>query len=275
MKDYVGLIIFFLFIIIPAIVLTIVFSTIQQQKKNFVEEHSIAIKKIKNLNYRYNFYVIDTLRINYSYDNIDFFNEIDPIDFLVYQIANDLNFYKSKLKYSLENEKRYKQYLNEMSLIKVFGIYDVDVNIKDKPTYDKLEMKIFYDYIKSFPDEFNVKISLYLTNINGDRKDSKSQTFNAKNITTLINMINQKSGTYYLNRQIWDSISKVERGKVSNRLRFAIYKRDGNRCRYCGSTHNLEIDHKIPISKGGKSTPDNLQTLCKRCNKEKSDNIYY
>ena len=44
MKDYVGLIIFFLFIVIPAIVLTIVFSTIQQQKKNFVEEHSIAIK---------------------------------------------------------------------------------------------------------------------------------------------------------------------------------------------------------------------------------------
>lgn len=34
---------------------------------------------------------------------------------------------------------------------------------------------------------------------------------------------------------------------------------------------DLEIDHILPISKGGKSTIDNLQTLCKTCNKEKSD----
>ena len=56
-------------------------------------------------------------------------------------------------------------------------------------------------------------------------------------------------------------------------MRFAVYKRDNNRCRKCGSRHNLEIDHIIPIAKGGKTTFDNLQTLCKRCNEEKSDTI--
>lgn len=50
----------------------------------------------------------------------------------------------------------------------------------------------------------------------------------------------------------------------------AIYERDGYRCRCCGRrTKDLEIDHIVPISKGGKSTYDNLQTLCKRCNKLK------
>lgn len=34
---------------------------------------------------------------------------------------------------------------------------------------------------------------------------------------------------------------------------------------------DLEIDHIKPIAKGGKSTPDNLQTLCRRCNRMKGD----
>ena len=36
-----------------------------------------------------------------------------------------------------------------------------------------------------------------------------------------------------------------------------------------------EIDHIFPISKGGKSTYDNLQTLCRRCNKLKGNSIDY
>lgn len=53
-------------------------------------------------------------------------------------------------------------------------------------------------------------------------------------------------------------------------MRFAIYNRDGYRCCKCGrKTDDLEIDHIMPISKGGKTHPDNLQTLCKRCNMEK------
>ena len=35
----------------------------------------------------------------------------------------------------------------------------------------------------------------------------------------------------------------------------------------------LEIDHIIPVSKGGKTTPDNLQVLCSKCNRRKSNKI--
>ena len=31
----------------------------------------------------------------------------------------------------------------------------------------------------------------------------------------------------------------------------------------------LEIDHKIPLAKGGMTTEDNLQTLCWKCNRSK------
>lgn len=43
-----------------------------------------------------------------------------------------------------------------------------------------------------------------------------------------------------------------------------------NKCRYCKSTENLTIDHKIPIIQGGKDDVSNLQCLCKRCNGVKS-----
>lgn len=44
-----------------------------------------------------------------------------------------------------------------------------------------------------------------------------------------------------------------------------------NKCKYCKSTDELTIDHKIPLSKGGSNAPGNIQTLCRLCNQTKSD----
>lgn len=53
----------------------------------------------------------------------------------------------------------------------------------------------------------------------------------------------------------------------------AVYRRDGGRCVYCGSTKDLQIDHIIPFSRGGSSELENLQLLCRKCNIEKSNKI--
>jgi|GEM_PF-4337767 len=44
-------------------------------------------------------------------------------------------------------------------------------------------------------------------------------------------------------------------------------------CSICGSTEQLEVDHIIPISKGGTSNVDNLQALCRRCNIAKGNRL--
>ncbi len=57
---------------------------------------------------------------------------------------------------------------------------------------------------------------------------------------------------------------------ISPRLRFIVFERDCNRCCACGATSStveLEVDHIIPYSKGGETVLENLQTLCKRCNR--------
>ena len=57
--------------------------------------------------------------------------------------------------------------------------------------------------------------------------------------------------------------------RVRDSMRAAVLVRDGGRCRKCRGAINLEIDHIVPVSKGGKTEESNLQTLCRRCNRAK------
>jgi 5-methylcytosine-specific restriction endonuclease McrA len=45
-----------------------------------------------------------------------------------------------------------------------------------------------------------------------------------------------------------------------------VYKRDNNRCAYCGSRDDLTLDHVLPRSRGGADTWNNLVTACQKCN---------
>jgi hypothetical protein len=66
----------------------------------------------------------------------------------------------------------------------------------------------------------------------------------------------------------------AKRKALSKKLRFEIFKRDSFTCQYCGNTPPkiiLEIDHIVPVKKGGESDPLNLITSCFDCNRGKKD----
>lgn len=56
---------------------------------------------------------------------------------------------------------------------------------------------------------------------------------------------------------------------VSNVKRSAVLLRDGG-CLVCGSTENLECDHRIALMNGGDNSIENLGTLCDDCHKQKT-----
>lgn len=60
---------------------------------------------------------------------------------------------------------------------------------------------------------------------------------------------------------------------IPEEVRILVWRRDGGRCVKCGSTEGLEFDHIIPVAKGGSSTEKNVQLLCAKCNREKSNHI--
>ncbi len=54
--------------------------------------------------------------------------------------------------------------------------------------------------------------------------------------------------------------------------RLNIYARDRNTCQYCGqrsSRSELNLDHVVPRSKGGRSTWENVVCSCLECNRKK------
>jgi len=56
-----------------------------------------------------------------------------------------------------------------------------------------------------------------------------------------------------------------------------IYIRDRNCCQYCGKKHRtdeLNLDHVIPISRGGTSTWENVVCSCISCNKRKGNRLF-
>jgi hypothetical protein len=61
--------------------------------------------------------------------------------------------------------------------------------------------------------------------------------------------------------------------RVPDSMRAVVLVRDGGRCRKCRRAINLEMDHIVPVSKGGKTEEANLQTLCRRCNRAKSKKL--
>lgn len=72
---------------------------------------------------------------------------------------------------------------------------------------------------------------------------------------------------------------KGQRALMTTKLREYIKKRDDFTCKCCGisvfTERNLllEIDHIIPLSKGGITSESNLQTLCWRCNRTKGAKV--
>lgn len=69
---------------------------------------------------------------------------------------------------------------------------------------------------------------------------------------------------------------KPKRKPIPKKLRFEIFKRDSFTCQYCGRMAPeviLEVDHILPVSKGGKNDIFNLVTSCCDCNRGKSNII--
>jgi len=67
---------------------------------------------------------------------------------------------------------------------------------------------------------------------------------------------------------------QATQGAIPEHVKAAVFQRDGGRCVQCGNEGPyIEYDHKIPRSKGGPNTIENIQLLCRMCNLRKGDRL--
>ena len=109
------------------------------------------------------------------------------------------------------------------------------------------------------------------TSSGGKAQRSFSVPMTLETIEELINTLKSKLTK--------EAFIKEQRLLMTPKLRETVKERDHYTCCMCGNSITkepnllLEIDHIIPVSKGGETVPSNLQTLCWKCNRSKSNKI--
>ena len=247
---------------------------------DFVNEHSLAIRAIKELNSKYQFSPIYPLIYKYCYDSTRNFEKVSCKDYLIYQFHLDTLSIRRIIKSRNNNISKKIDYKSKVDLTKdKLENFDVSIEDLNEEKLRNIESIIFNDLIEKVNTDFFAEVHLYLTRGRMHRVvDEKKESFDLNEIIDALKSIDSskvKDGRRFYSGEVWNSIERVERAKVSNELRQEIFERDGYTCVNCGSTEkeSLEIDHIQPISKGGKTEPGNLQTLCRNCNIRKGNNI--
>lgn len=247
---------------------------------DFVNEHSLAIRAIKELNSKYQFSSIYPLIYKYCYDSTRNFEKVSCKDYLIYQFHLDTLSIRRIIKSRNNNISKEIDYKSKVDLTKdKLGNFDVSIEDLNEEKLRNIESIVFNDLIEKVNTDFYAEVHLYLTRGRMHRViDEKKESFDLNEIIDALKSIDSsklKDGRRFYSVEVWNSIERVERAKVSNELRQEIFKRDGYTCVNCGSTEkeSLEIDHIMPISKGGKTEPGNLQTLCHDCNVRKGNDF--
>lgn len=136
-------------------------------------------------------------------------------------------------------------------------------------------------YMKEFMDQVGVELSLIwvpypvyefeYVSAGGNSGQKTTIQLNTPTIDALIETLSQKIR--------WRKSAAGQRALMTTKLRNFIKQRDGHICRQCSVSVAaephllLEVDHIVPVSRGGLTNPDNLQALCWRCNRTKSNKL--
>lgn len=199
---------------------------------------------------------------------------------MIYQFHLDTLRVRRIIKSRNNNISKEIDYKSKVDLTKdKLGNFDVSIEDLNEEKLRNIESIVFNDLIEKVNTDFYAEVHLYLTRGRMHRVvDEKKELFDLNEIIDVLKSIDSSKvidGRRFYSGEVWKSIERVERAKVSKELRQEIFERDGYTCVNCGSTkkESLEIDHIMPISKGGKTEPGNLQTLCRNCNIRKGNNI--
>lgn len=135
---------------------------------------------------------------------------------------------------------------------------------------NRLTKKLGFEKV-DISDSYIPTFTFQYVSAGGNSSSRVDINLNIENLNDLIS---------YLNDVIkWRKSVAGQRALVTSKLREMIKERDNYQCRSCSigivdePNLLLEIDHKIPLSKGGKTTINNLQTLCWKCNRAKGSKI--
>ena len=108
------------------------FSIVRKKYLNFVQNHSVALRRLKEINSKYVFKKIPNYDMEHSYDNENFYGDISCKDYLIYQLVYLQKKVSAALKDTLFNIDLYKKYKEEIEVTCIMKQFDTDDLFKNR-----------------------------------------------------------------------------------------------------------------------------------------------
>jgi len=244
----------------------VIVNAISRKREEVIEVNSEKVKQIEELNK--NFKKISSKKHNvlereYSRKSLD---RVNGDDVIKYHIENDIKGLRTDIENSIYNISLLDEY--EKNVAKILEQESVNKTKYSDKKYKRIE-NIVLDKIIYTKKDFliNASLEVYYRS-NGGRVNESRNGF--RNYEELLELYKE-----WENGNKYEVTKRQERKIMNDDIRYNVLKRDNFTCQKCGITSKdgakLEVDHIIPVSKGGKTVMSNLQTLCDRCNSGKSD----
>lgn len=264
-----------LLVALSIVALSIVFIVINNKIKKKVLSSSAKIRALQQLNSQVKFHNVQkTFSFHKHYDNKRSYLRIEPAYLMMARLKKNIDFfaeYIAKIKENRETDAKYKEKIKEI-LNSEDSVDYSSLKISPK-TFKKYEEKLFSQRIIAPVTSCVCKVTITYTSPKGKVNLSKSNLFDFDEMFACFESISRAT----MDNKTYSKLVLVERGEVSDSMRYDIMQRDNFKCVICGASAQtgarLHVDHIVPVSKGGKSIPSNLRTLCERCNVGKSDKM--
>ena len=240
-----------------------------------VKEHSVLCQKIRELNSQTKYFteILDDGCSQYTVyaNSLSKYRHLTPEmalqDFLLLNKDSVL----CALKQVQMNQVIYEVYEKNFNAIPSTATEDDAKSLGiSYAKYLSLERILAQNEKLNIVRDYSISCVVSYTSPAGVNSYEKEVLFSQEEIISTLSTMNRQQ-VYFQSEQFR---RKNERAKVTPSLRYDVMRRDDFRCRLCGRSARdgveLEVDHIVPIFKGGSSIESNLQTLCRDCNRGKS-----
>lgn len=240
----------------------------KQEEYRLVELYSERLHQLQNMLVEYQFETgfRTAYRLSYVFHSRRDFDEIQQLPALAF-LAEENSELKSAFEKVKKNRFEMERFFNENGIIRQSSPSAIMNSGLSAERFVQIEKELCRRMKNKVIVDLTINLDLYYRSVGGNKHDSRLYELNFEDLEKAFSLKPILEIEYISTRE--------EREKMTPGLRYDILRRDGFRCVLCGATADdgvkLHVDHIMPVSKGGKTIPSNLRTLCDRCNFGKRD----
>ena len=260
----------FLFLLAIVVLCALFVHVLNREHRKLVERTSTKCAKLRELNRSFLFSPLDEKQ--YLYNNCMSKSQFDRqrgYDYLVAAAKESPRWIEDLVFFARKNQILYDEYNHKLSQIGETSTKRIKATktLMSVKSYRRIEGEIYRnEVLHPVVNPIVIVVTSY-TSAKGRNSYRKEESFGIADLKGVLKEV-ETQNTYAQSRE-------YQRSLMTSSLRYAVLKRDQFRCQICGASAadgaRLEVDHIMPISKGGKTEKDNLRTLCERCNRGKRD----